>query len=307
MKILIVGAGAIGGYFGGRMLQAGRDVTFLVRPIRAKRLSETGLVIKSGAGDVTLPAPPMIQAPALRDPFDLVIVSCKAYGLEKAIQDFAPAVGPQTVILPMLNGMRHLDMLDQRFGPGHAIGGVSLISSALDGDGRILHLNPMHAVVFGERDGSRTARIEAIAAALSGCKFEARLSESILQEMWEKWVFIATTAGITCLMRGAVGDIVAAGATGFTLSLLQECAGIAARRGFAPREPVLEADRTMLTKPGSPLKASMARDIERHAPIEAEHIIGDLLRQSGQEPSAHPMLRIAYAHLKTYEATLSHR
>ncbi len=116
MRILVVGAGAIGGYFGGRMLQAGRDVTFLVRPKRAAELAAAGLVIKSPNGDVTLKDPPVVLADKLNDKFDVVLLSCKAFDLEDAIRSFAPAVGPKTVIIPLLNGMLHLEVLDQKFG-----------------------------------------------------------------------------------------------------------------------------------------------------------------------------------------------
>jgi 2-dehydropantoate 2-reductase len=198
--------------------------------------------------------------------------------------------------------MRHLDQLEARFGAEHVLGGQCLISAALDPEGRILHLNETHILSFGERDGSRSRRAEAIAAELSGARFEARLSPAILREMWEKWVFIASGAGVTCLMRASIGDIVAAGAADLATALLDECAAIAARQGFAPSEAAMQRSRAMFTAPGSALTASMLRDIERGAPIEAEHVIGDLLRRSGKETEAGSLLRTAYLHLKAYEA-----
>ena len=302
MRILVVGAGAIGGYFGGRLKEAGRDVTFLVRARRAGQLAKTGLVIRSSFGNVNLPAPPTVTADALRQPFDLIILSCKAYDLEAAADFFAPAVGADTAILPLLNGMRHLDFLAAHFGGGAVLGGLCIISASLDADGRILHLNDNHLMSFGERDGSVSTRIEAIASALSRARFEARLSRTIMQEMWEKWVLIATAAGINCLMRAAVGDIVAAGAANLATALLDECCAIAAAQGFQPAESTKQQIRRVLTAPGSALAASMLRDIERGAPIEADHIIGDLLVRGEAQPRDYPLLRIAYAHLKTYEA-----
>jgi 2-dehydropantoate 2-reductase len=300
MRILVVGAGAIGGYFGGRLKEAGRDVTFLVRERRAAQLAKTGLVIRSPFGDVDLPSPPTVAAETLRDHYDLVLLSCKAYDLASAIDSFAPAVGPNSAILPMLNGMAHMDMLAARFGGGAVLGGQCVISTTLDGEGRILHLNDTHGLSFGECDGAISARAGAIATTLSGARFESRLSDTILQEMWEKWVLISTMAGITCLMRAPVGDIVAADAVDLALGLLSECAAIAAAQGFAPREPTMARNRSMLAMPGSAFAASMLRDIERGAPIEADHIVGDLLRRGGSEARA--LLRIAYAHLKAYEA-----
>jgi 2-dehydropantoate 2-reductase len=301
MRILVVGAGAIGGYFGGRLLEAGRDVTFLVRQRRAAELARTGLAIRSRLGDVDIAAPQMVTAAALGPAFDLVLLSCKAYDLNGAIESFAPAIGSGTAILPLLNGMHHLDVLNARFGAERVLGGQCLISTMLDGEGRILHLVDTHSLTFGEQSGRRTARADAIAATLANARFTLQLSDDILQEMWEKWVFIATTAGVTCLMRSAIGDIVAAGAADLASSLLEEVAGIAASPGFAPRAAFLERTRAMITAPGSPITTSMLRDIERGAPVEADHILGDLLRRAG-DPSRTPLLRIAYAHTKAYEA-----
>jgi 2-dehydropantoate 2-reductase len=302
MRILVVGAGATGGYFGGRLLEAGRDVTFLVRARRAAELKRTGLAIQSAFGNVTLPDPPTVSTETLSEPFDLILLSCKAYDLDGAMESFAPAVGPETLILPLLNGMRHLETLDARFGAPRVLGGMCLISSVLDSEGRIIHMNDTHVLAFGRRGVQDPQGVKetlsAIAAQLSGTRFESRLSDNILQAMWEKWIFIAAFAGITCLMRAAVGDIIAADAVSLATGMLQECAAIATRQGFPPREFSLERSRSLMTTPGSPLTASMLRDLERGGPIEADHIVGDLLRHG----ESSPLLRIAYAHLKAYEA-----
>jgi 2-dehydropantoate 2-reductase len=303
MRFLVVGAGAIGGYFGGRLLEAGRDVTFLVRPRRAALLAQTGLVIRSrAAGDVSIPSPATVLAEDLKAPFDAVLLSCKAYDLDGAIAAVAPAVGPDTVILPLLNGMRHLDVLDARFGAEKVLGGLCIISTDLDADGRVLHLNDMHSLAFGERDGTSSARAQALAEAFAGATFDGRLSETILQDMWEKWVFIATAAGINSLMRSSIGDIVAAGAADLAMGLAEECAAIAAKHGHPPRPEFRERAERTFAAAGSPMTASMLRDIERGAPVEAEHLLGDLLRRGDDIAGPRSLLRIAYAHLKAYEA-----
>jgi 2-dehydropantoate 2-reductase len=306
MRILVVGAGAIGGYFSGRLIAAGRDVTFLVRPRRAAELASAGLDIKSTAGDVTIPSPPTVLAQQLNSHFDLILLSCKAYDLDGAIADFAPAVGPRTAILPLLNGMRHLDVLDATFGRERVLGGQCYIAATLDQNRAIVHLNNDHELSYGERDGGRSARIEAISAAMAGVVFKARASERILQEMWEKWVFLATLAGSTCLMRAAIGDIVAApGGKDFVLALLDECRAVAQANRYPPRAAFLERSRAALTAEGSSLTASMLRDIERQAPIEADHIVGDLIRRGDEVGSRRghiSLLGVAYAHLKAYEA-----
>lgn len=302
MRILVVGAGAIGGYFGGRMLQAGRDVTFLVRPRRATELASAGLVIKSPNGDVTLTAPPIVQADKLDTAFDLVLLSCKAFDLEDAIASFAPAVGPKTVILPLLNGMRHLDILDQRFGSNAVLGGLCAIAVTLNEHREVVQLAPMQSLGFGERDGKISDRVRAIADAMSGGKFGAAASAQIIQDMWEKWVFLASLAASTCTMRAPVGHILAApGGNDFILGILDECSAVAAAEGHSPTGPFFERARGMLTAEGSQLTASMFRDVKAGARVEADHIIGDLIARGEPAKVPVPKLRIAYTHLKTYE------
>ena len=302
MRILVVGAGALGGYFGGRLLEAGRDVTFLVRERRMAQLAKTGLVIRSALGDANLPNPPTTTAAALREPFDLILLSCKAYDLAAAADSFAPAVAAGTAILPFLNGMAHLDFLAARFGSRAVLGGQCLISATLDAEGRILHLSDLHLLSFGEQDGSQSPRAKAITATLAGARFESRLSTSILQEMWEKWAFIAAAAGICSLMRAPFGDITAAGAAPYMTGLFDECCAICAANGFAISDATVVRSRAMFTAPGSLIAASMLRDIEHSAPIEADHVVGDLLRRAAGQDRDYPLLRIAFAHLKAYEA-----
>jgi len=300
MRILVVGAGATGGYFGGRLLESGQDVSFLVRPARAQALARHGLAIRSAFGDTTLRAP-TVSADALHEPYDLILLSCKAYHLPQVIADVAPAVGEGTAILPLLNGMRHLDALDARFGAARVLGGLCVIAATLGTDGEIRHLNRSHSLTFGERDGSHSARVERIAGAMEGVKFEARLSHSVLQDMWDEWVFLASLAGITCLLRAPVGDIVAVpGGLDATLALLEDCRRVASDSGHAPSESVLAKARGVLTEEGSTLNASMMRDLEQGGPVEADHVVGDLIARAAPD-AALPLLRIAYAHLKAYE------
>jgi 2-dehydropantoate 2-reductase len=302
MRILVVGAGAIGGYFGGRMLASGSDVTFLVRPRRAAELAAAGLVIKSPNGDVTLKNPPTVQADRLAETFDVVLLSCKAFDLDDAIKSFAPAVGPQTAIIPLLNGMLHLDMLDGKFGRERVLGGLCAIAVTLNEQREVVHLQPMQSLTFGERDGTLSDRVRAIAEAMAGGKFGSVASEHIIQDMWEKWVFLASLAASTCLMRSSVGHILAApGGRDFILGMLDECAAVASAEGYAPRAPFLERTRGMLTAEGSPMTASMFRDIKAGAAVEADHVIGDLIRRGDAAKVPVPRLRTAYTHLKAYE------
>ncbi|MDR0769655.1 MAG: ketopantoate reductase family protein [Burkholderiales bacterium] len=303
MRILIVGAGAIGGYFGGRLLTAGRDVTFLVRPSRAAALAQRGLIVRSPRGDVTWPHPPCVITGKLETTFDAVLLSCKAYDLQGVIESLAPAIGSQTVIVPLLNGMQHLDALAARFAKPHLFGGLCFISVDRDPQGAVIHYNDTDTLMFGELDGGVSERAERLAAVLMDAGFDARLSADIRQEMWEKWAFIAAAAGITCLMRSAVGDYVAADGAGLALRLIEECCAVSAHNGHPVSERSVARTRTMLTAPGSPFMASMLRDIERNAPTEGEHLLGALWRR--RDPATldeRSVLYLAYTHLKSYEA-----
>lgn len=306
MRILVVGAGALGGYFGGRLLQAGRDVTFLVRARRAGELAADGLKIKSPHGDLTIPHPPTILSEQLDRPFDLILLGCKAYDLSGAMDSVAAAVGPNTLILPLLNGMRHLDALDERFGASHILGGQCVIAATLDSEHTVVQLNARHTLSFGERDGGLSDRARAVAGALGNAGFDAPLSERIVAEMWEKWILLATLASSTCLMRGPIGDILAAPGGGSLIrGLFDECRAVAETAGYAPQAAYVEQALAALTAAGSLLTASMFRDIEGGGPIEADQIVGDLLRRretGNRDREAHSLLAIAYTHLKTYEA-----
>ncbi|SEU05765.1 ketopantoate reductase family protein [Pseudomonas graminis] len=306
MRILMVGAGAIGGYFGGRLLDAGRDVTFLVREGRAQELERDGLIVRSPLGNIEYPPPPQVMAAMLDTPFDLIVLSCKAYDLDSAMESFAPAVGPETLILPLLNGMAHLDRLAERFSPANVLGGQCLISLDRDASGAILHLNDTNQLSFGERDGGLTPRIHKVAEVLGNAGFDALPSDQITQEMWEKWCFIATGAGVTGSMRASIGDVVASGGEGLILKLLDECAQVAGHAGYPLRSEVRQRFETMLTAPGSKMTASMLRDIERGAPIEVQHVFGEMIaRRPGADSSAQASLSAldyVYLHLRTYEA-----
>jgi 2-dehydropantoate 2-reductase len=302
MRILVVGAGAIGGYFGGRLLQAGRDVTFLVRPKRASELAASGLVIKSPSGDVALKNPPTVLADKLSGKFDVVLLSCKAFDLADAIKSFASAVGPNTSIIPLLNGMLHLNVLDEKFGPGRVLGGLCAIAVTLNEQREVVQLAPMQSLNFGERDGKMSERVRAILDVFTSGNFGATASEHVMQDMWEKWVFLASLAASTCLMRTSVGNILAvAGGKDFLLGMLDECSAVASAEGFAPGGPFFQRTRGLLTAEGSSMTASMFRDIKAGLPVEADHVIGDLVVRADAAKIPVPRLRIAYTHLKAYE------
>ncbi|HEX2364216.1 MAG TPA: ketopantoate reductase family protein, partial [Bradyrhizobium sp.] len=264
-------------------------------------LASAGLVIRSPNGDVTLKNPPTVQADTIKDTFDVVVLSCKAYDLDNAIQSFAPAVGPQTSIIPMLNGMAHLDTLDRKFGRERVLGGLCAIAVTLNEQREVVQLQPMQSLNFGERDGKKSDRVRAIAAAFAPVN-GAVPSENVIQDMWEKWVFLASIAASTSLMRSPVGAIVASpGGRDFLLGIVDECSAVAKAAGHEPGGPFFQRIKGMLTAEGSPLTASMFRDIKAGARVEADHVIGDMIARAEAAKIPVPKLRTAYTHLKAYE------
>ncbi len=300
MNILVLGAGAVGGYFGGRLAEAGADVTFLVRPGRAAQLAGAGLVVDSPAGDIRGPVP-TVGADAVTPSFEVVILTCKAYDLDAAIDAIRPAMGPATVVLPLLNGLSHLDRLDAALGADHVLGGLAQITATLTADGVIRHLSPMHRLVFGARTAAQEDVCRRLGEIMEKARFDGVMSERILQDMWEKWVLIATLAGATCLMRGALCDILAAPSGEALIVAIQgEAALIADACGVPVRDKAMEATRRALTDKASTMAASMMRDLEAHRPTEADHVFGDLLARGNAHGVAAPLLDLVFLHLQTY-------
>jgi 2-dehydropantoate 2-reductase len=305
MRILVIGAGAVGGYFGGRLQAAGRDVTFLVRERRAEELRQTGLQIFGPTGDVLL-TPKLLTAAELHarpEAFDVVLLSTKAYSLDAAMEDFAPAVGAETMILPLLNGMSHLDMLSARFGGTRVLGGSTRISADLDEQGHVHSFETLHDLNYGERDKSVTPRIQALDALLRDAGFDEILRPDIIAFMWNKWTFLSALAATTCMMRGSIGDIARVpGGVQLELAMLAESTAIATAHGYAPPAEFLTACQKRFTDPASDLTASMYRDMTRGFPVEVEHILGELLLRGAAKGVATPLLKAAYVQLSVYEA-----
>ncbi len=307
MRVLVLGAGGTGGYFGGRLAQAGRDITFLVRPKRAALLRQRGLVLRSPVGDATLRVA-VVEPEQLQPDYDLVILSCKAYDLDDALRSVAPAMQrPGATLLPLLNGLAHYERLDAAFGRDAVLGGLCHISVTLNAAGEVEHLGRLASLTFGERDGGEGGdRCARIAAAFAPASFESRHSRNIQAAIWEKYAFLAAAAAITSLMRASIGDIVATPEGDRCVrQIIEECEAVARAEGF-PSSPAARnsTDRT-LTAPGSPFKASMLRDIEAGQRVEADHIVGEMLRRARRAGVQAPLLEAAYAHLKAYESARS--
>ncbi|KRG55568.1 2-dehydropantoate 2-reductase [Stenotrophomonas koreensis] len=303
MRILILGAGATGGYFGARLAQAGVDVSFALRPARARHIREHGLCVRSPLGDVQLAAK-VLSADQLADapPFDLVLLSCKAYDLDSAIEAIAPAVSAGTTLLPVLNGLAHYPLLDDRFGADNVLGGLCFISAVLAADGVIDHLDRPARLTFGERSSQRLSpRVQALAAACTAAGIDHVASTDIAAEQWIKFSFLATLAGATCLHRSDLGGILARdGGQEFISGLHEECLAVAAASGHPVADKPRAIARASLTQAGSTMKASMLRDMEAGKPIEAAHLIGDLLARARVLDVATPRLETVWVALQGY-------
>ena len=308
MTILVVGAGATGGYFGARLAQAGRDVTFLVRPRRAEQLRERGLrIVGPGAGaDARQEVRPnLVMAGELTAPADIVLLSVKVTALDQAIADFAPAVGPQTAVVPFLNGMAHLAVLSKRFGESAVLGGVVVIATQLNDEGDIVQLSPPVSLTIGAQDGTRTTRLQAVYDQLSGAGFDARISDEIIARMWQKWVFIATIGAMTCLMRGTVGDIVAVpGGRDLGPAILAEASAVSAAAGYPVPADATASTTRMITQAGSAVDSSLSRDVAEGRPAEVEEVLADLARRGAGHGIKTPLLDLATMQLRVYNNSL---
>lgn len=308
MRILVLGAGGTGGYFGGRLAQAGVDVTFLVRPARAAQLERHGLQIRSPRGDADVPVAHVtadtLPALAAQKPFDLVILSCKAYDLDSSLDAIAPAVGEHTTVLPILNGLLHYAALDARFGRDRVLGGLCFISATKGEGGEVLHLAPPASITFGERDSEAISpRVAAFAAACTQAGIDHKASAEIARDQWIKYTYLATLGAGTCLMRGSVGQIVSSeGGAAFMAALYAETLAVADAVGVAIPDKAQGIARAAFAKADSADKASMLRDLEAGYRVEAAHIIGDMCHRAAQAGIAAPLLQAAWVNLQVYQA-----
>ena len=307
MRILVVGAGSTGGYFGGLLARAGRDVTFLVRTARADALRATGLTITGPGGEWTIK--PTVVTPdelAAKAPYDVVLLAVKAYSLADAIHDVTPAIGGDTVVVPGLNGLAHMDMLDETFGRHRVLGGVMYVATVLDDNGRIVQLDQaLNSLAWGARDAVDGDRAAALIPDFTDAGFTARKSTHIELAMWEKWINLASLGALTCLMRGTVGEIASAhGGIAYADGVVDECIAVAAAYGFPVRPEVAEHAHAGLTDPTSTSTSSMYRDLVAGRPTEADHIIGDLIARAQSRDVDVPLLEIAYTNLSVHQRRL---
>jgi 2-dehydropantoate 2-reductase len=302
MRILVVGAGAIGGYYGARLLQAGADVTFLVRPRRAAALAADGLQVRSALGDFDGPVV-TVSRDGLKPEYDLVVLSCKAYDLDATLEDIGPAMTSRAAVLPFLNGLSVYDRLDKRFGRDRVLGGLAYIAVVLDPQGVIRHIGDADVVVTGARSDASTPVAQAFHALIARSLGTRNLSPDVGNALWNKWVMLASGAMMTCLMRGTVGGILATrDGTALMKQAIGECRAVAKAEGIRLSADDVQRLEARLLDRQSNWAASMMRDIAQQAPrIEAQAIVGEMLERAERHGVDATLLRAAYCHLQVYE------
>jgi 2-dehydropantoate 2-reductase len=304
MRFLILGAGGLGGYYGGVLLKSPADVAFLVRPRRAAQLAARGLVVKNPEGDFVTPVKTLL-AGEVNDPYDIVLLACKAHDLDSAIEAIAPAVGPESAVLPVLNGIDHITILTDRFGDHRVLGGMSLVRAELSPGGDIIRPegSGLGKTSYGELNRERSARCEAIQTALAAGGVVSTISDDILAEMWAKFCGFATAATIAALIRARAGEIASAGAGAtFVDSVFEECARVTAAEGYPTPPEMGDLVRGMFARAGSTYGPSILWDLENGRRTEGEHTVGDMVRRADRHGLEVPLLRAALCNLQIHEA-----
>jgi 2-dehydropantoate 2-reductase len=299
MRMLVLGAGALGGYYGGRALERGLDVTFLVRPKRAEQLARDGLVVRGPLGDIQRPVKTVAQA---GPGHDVVLLTAKAYDLPGAIEAIRPAVEAGAAVLPVLNGMSHMEALNAAFGKQRVWGGVARISASLAPDGTIHQVGDWGELLFGEQDGRMDGQAAALAAALAGGPgLKVAVMPDIIRRMWEKLVTIGTLASATVLFRAALGEVLRAGGQPLVTRLLESNAAIAAAQGYPVTEKFMPVLRKMFSDSSSPVTASLLKDLEAGGRNEADEILGFLADAGDRAGIDTTLQRAAWVHAKAQE------
>ena len=303
MKILVLGIGGIGGFFGGYLQQSGADVTFLVRPKRKDFILKNGLKVLSSLGNLNL-KPNLVLASELEPIYDIIIISCKTYDLDQAILDLRLSKG-RGLIIPFLNGMTHLKKLDEEFGSENVMGGVAHISSTINEDGTIEHFSEFKKLTFGNRDYNQNHLLKPFFDLCKKTKFDVVLSENITLDLWKKWIFISTVAGATTLFSSTIGEISNHEVGKKTLiNLYNECKSIAKLNGFTIDDNEANNVLNNITVEGSPIKASMQRDVEKNAFTEHEEIFGHLISKAQNYNFDSPILMSCLLRMKLYHEKL---
>ena len=304
MRIAVFGTGGVGGYFGGKLAQAGEDVTFIARGKHLQAIRADGLQVDSINGDFMVKPAQATDNPAEVGPVDLVLAATKAWQVPEAAEAMKPLIGPQTMVLPLGNGIEHLDQFEQALGREHLLGGLSRISAFIAGPGHIRHVGIPPYIAFGELDHHPSARVEAlrqIFARIPDIKVE--LPGDIHVAMWEKFVFIAAVSGVGAVTRQPMGVYRSMPETRAMLSAaLEEVAAVGRAREVALAPDISKKILANNIDPaGAGVMASMQKDIMEGKPSELEAQTGAVIRMGRAAGVATPTHDFLYASLLPME------
>jgi 2-dehydropantoate 2-reductase len=278
LRIAIVGAGGVGGYFGGRLAAAGTDVTFIARGAHLDALRSRGLTIHSSKGDLRLPHVHATDNPAAVGPVDIVLFTVKLYDAEAASRLLPPLIGPDTAVIPLQNGVEGADIVARQAGTAHTAGGTVYVAAVIAEPG-VIHHSALDHLIFGELAGGRSARLERLLETCRPAGFQATLSEHVQVDIWTKFIRLAVFSGMTTVTRCPIGPIVAdAELFAMIKTGCREAMAVARAKGVAVPESVIdEVDQAFRALPPH-MKSSMLEDLERGRRLEVPWLSGAVVR-----------------------------
>ena len=303
MKILVLGAGAVGGYFGGRMAEVGIDVTFLVRNKRKQKLEKTGLIIKSPKGDFSI-EPNLVTLDKVDSTFDVIVLTNKAYDLDEVLQSNFP-LKDGSIIIPLLNGYAHMEKLRNKFPNARLFGGIAHIFSTLSQEGEIHHFNDIHSLTFGHLSNTDEIDGRKFFGACSSANFSIKYSDNITVDLWHKWILIATVAGATTLFNATIGEIASTyHGRSFIKDLHEECINIAKSEKIKVNADELAQQSQFLGDKKSTWSSSMRRDMLNNSKIECGHIFLELIKIGDRNNVLCPSLKTVMINGEIYMRTI---
>jgi len=275
MRITIMGAGGVGGYFGARLAQGGCDVGFVARGAHLAALREHGLLVESQLGNIHLPKVRVSDNPQSLGPADYVFICVKLWDTDAAVRAVAPIVDPQTTVISFQNGVQKDDGLWRAFGKNAVMGGVGYIGSAVARPGVIAHTGTMQKLAFGEYDGSRSPRAAALLEACLRGGIDAEISPDIRRTIWEKFVFLVGLSGTTTTMRKTIGPIRSHLQTrALLLDIMREVVAVGRAHGVRLTEDYADARLAFIDGLPPEMTSSMHADLDRGSRLEVQWLSG---------------------------------
>ena len=279
MKIAVMGAGGVGAYFGARLTEANEEVTFIARGIHLDAMRRYGLRIKSVNGNVKLISPHVTDDPAEIGPVDIILFTVKLWDTEVASDIMQPLLAPETALISLQNGIFAEDILADRLGAEHVMGGVAQILSVISEPGVISHTGSMSRVIFGERDGSVSIRGEQLQAAFARAGVDAKLSNNIDKDIWQKFSMLAPLSGLTTLTRLTCGPIMAEASTHDLLHrAVQEVVALGHAKGIALDDSLVAQNMAFYAGLPEDFGSSMLHDIQAGRRLELPFLSGAVAR-----------------------------